>query len=163
MGHRPDPPSTNMPVTARQNIVVSPQSSAPHVNDIADCDHIAVAHHGHGICTPSIAQSASFRQSSRTNSSSSLLLGMARPGSSAGSSHQHQVWYETQPSLHQNPAWQGSFSSAQPATDPPIPASSWLILRSDKFPWPVVGACRRQVQDIAVACLDIPEVILEHQ
>ncbi|KAG6332792.1 hypothetical protein ID866_6294 [Astraeus odoratus] len=27
---------------------------------------------------------------------------------------------------------------AQPATDPPTPASSRLILRSDKFPWPVV-------------------------
>jgi len=137
MGHRPDPPSTDVSVTARQN-TVNPQSSALHVNNIADCDHVAVAHHGRGICTPSIAQSTSFGQSSRTNSSSSLLPGMARPGSSASSSHQHQVRYERRPSLRQNPAWQGSFSSAQPATDPPTPASSRLILRSDKFPWPVV-------------------------
>ena len=27
---------------------------------------------------------------------------------------------------------------AQPATDPPTPSSSRLILRSDKFPWPVI-------------------------
>lgn len=29
---------------------------------------------------------------------------------------------------------------AQPATDPPTPSSSKLILRSDKFPWPVIVA-----------------------
>jgi len=115
MAHRPDPPSTDVPVTARQN-TVSPQSSALHVISITDCGHVAVAHHGHGICTPSIAQSASFGPSSRTNSSSSLLPGMARPGSSAGSSHQHQVRYERRPSLRQNPAWQGSFSSATGST-----------------------------------------------
>ncbi|KAG2055923.1 hypothetical protein BDR06DRAFT_933014 [Suillus hirtellus] len=32
---------------------------------------------------------------------------------------------------------------SQPATDPPTPASSRILLRSDKFPWPVVvGSCR---------------------
>lgn len=115
MGHHPDPLSTDVPVTARQN-TVSPQSSALHVNGIADCNHIAVAHHGHGICTPSIAQSTSFGPSSRTNSSSSLLPGMAPPGSSAGSSHHHQVRYERRPSLRHNPAWQGSISSATGST-----------------------------------------------
>ncbi|KAG9308206.1 hypothetical protein JVU11DRAFT_12219 [Chiua virens] len=152
--------------------------------------------------TPSMTPSVSFGASSRTNSSSSLLPGSARPGSSAGSSS-HHVRYERRPSLRHNPAWQGSMASAtgsvhshvgsaehrvphpallhmhplfastrlhsapisydvtytpssrtvldrtthtavpahtlsQPATDPPTPAASRLVLRSDKFPWPVV-------------------------
>ncbi|KIJ59988.1 hypothetical protein HYDPIDRAFT_177648 [Hydnomerulius pinastri MD-312] len=146
--------------------------------------------------------SVSFGPSSRTNSSSSLLPGMAPPGSSAGSSS-HNVRYERRPSLRHNPTWQGSVSSAtgsvhsyagsmdphgmrppslhmhplfaatrlhsapisydvtytpssrtvldrtthtavpahtlsQPATDPPTPAAARIVLRSEKFPWPVV-------------------------
>ncbi|KAF9234749.1 hypothetical protein BU15DRAFT_89872 [Melanogaster broomeanus] len=148
----------------------------------------------------SVSPSVSYGPSSRTNSSSSLLPGMARPGSSAGSSSHHGR-YDRRPPLRQNAAWQGSVSSAtgsvhsrsmdphgmqpsslhmhplfastrlhnapisydvtytpssrtvldrtthtavpahtlaQPATDPHTPASSRIVLRSDKFPWPVV-------------------------
>lgn len=70
----------------------------------------------HGMYTPSsVAHSASFGQSSRTNSSSSLLPGMGPPGSSASSSH-HHVRYERRPSLRHNPAWHGSVSSASGST-----------------------------------------------
>ncbi|KAH7908897.1 hypothetical protein BJ138DRAFT_304232 [Hygrophoropsis aurantiaca] len=146
--------------------------------------------------------SATFGTSSRTNSSSSLLPGMAqRPPSSSGSSN-HLRYTEVRPSLRHNNTWQSSVSSAtgsahsyagvdphqarpaalhmhplfaatrlhsapisyditytpssrtvldrtthsavpahtlsQPATDPPTPSSSRIVLRSDKFPWPVV-------------------------
>ncbi|KIK97204.1 hypothetical protein PAXRUDRAFT_136803 [Paxillus rubicundulus Ve08.2h10] len=161
-------------------------------------EHLA----NYAMHAPSVAPSLSFGPSSRTSSSSSILPGMARPGSSGGSSSQH-VRYERRPSLRHNPAWQGSVSSAtgsghsyagsmdphvvrpsslhmhplfastrlhsapisydvtytpssrtvldrtthtavpahtlaQPATDPPTPASSRIVLRSDKFPWPVI-------------------------
>lgn len=66
--------------------------------------HYAMPH------TPSMTPSVSFGQSSRTNSSSSLLPGSAPPGSSVGSSSHHR--YERRPSLRHNPAWQGSVSSA---------------------------------------------------
>ena len=107
-------------------------------------DYVAVAHHGHGVHAPSVAQSASFGPSSRTNSSSSLLPGMVPPGPSAGSTHHHQVRYERRPSLRHNPAWQGSISSATGSTH-----SRVYLPFVGSLPETLAHFCRIQMEEVA--------------
>ncbi|KAG2067136.1 hypothetical protein BDR04DRAFT_984955, partial [Suillus decipiens] len=50
---------------------------------------------------------------------------------------------------------------SQPATDPPTPASSRILLRSDKFPWPVVVGSSRNGRSPDITNLDLLHALYE--
>lgn len=50
---------------------------------------------------------------------------------------------------------------SQPATDPPTPASSRILLRSDKFPWPVVVGSSRNGRSPDITNLDLLHALHE--
>lgn len=50
---------------------------------------------------------------------------------------------------------------SQPATDPPTPASSRILLRSDKFPWPVVVGPAKSGRSSNITNLDLLHALYE--
>lgn len=111
---------------------------------------------------PSMQQRHTWQSSiSSANESAQSYIGMDPHGRRAPALHMHPLFASTR--LHSAPinydvmyapsprtvldrtthSPVDAHTLSQPATDPPTSASSRILLRSDKFPWPVVvGSCR---------------------
>ncbi|KAG1823740.1 uncharacterized protein BJ212DRAFT_1261787 [Suillus subaureus] len=129
---------------------------------------------------PSLQQRHTWQSSiSSANGSAQSYIGMDPHGRRAPALHMHPLFASTR--LHSAPInYDVTFAPSprtvldrtthspvdahtlsQPATDPPTPASSRILLRSDKFPWPVVVGSSRNGRSPDITNLDLLHSLYE--